>query len=391
MKTYNIELILDDKNKQFWIDLLSSQHDCVNYIAQKVFCNKNKIGLKIIHDKVYYDCKKLFPSLSSQMIIKSEQEVLRLFRSLRSNKHFNTIPKKSGLCMRLDKHLYSHLTQKSINLCSNVKYKRLCVKFKLYPMFTNMSSKYKMLDPLIFSRNNKLYLSISFMTPLLAPTNNDCLGIDLGLKRLATTSEGKAFACNDYKCKKRQIRYLKRIYQHKKAYQKLKRLKRKEANFSKNYIHHLCNKLLDTDKSFIILEDLTGIKKRTRNNLSGFNNKRHNNALGQIPFCMIKTILQYKALHVGKQVETVNPSYTSQLNCLTGKKDGVRKGCRYITSNEILDADWNAACNIAKRSKHLCSFNSPLDGKLNLQSRLLSTNQTCKNLKIKKSRKPDFL
>ena len=59
MKTYKIELVLDDKNKQFWIDLLSSQHDCVNYIAQKVFCNKNKIGLKIIHDKVYYDCKRI--------------------------------------------------------------------------------------------------------------------------------------------------------------------------------------------------------------------------------------------------------------------------------------------------------------------------------------------
>jgi len=52
-------------------------------------------------------------------------------------------------------------------------------------------------------------------------------------------------------------------------------------------------------------------------------------------------------------VITVCPSYTSQIDHRTGKKDGLRKGCRYYgTDGTIFHADINAAINIAIRSKH---------------------------------------
>ena len=78
---------------------------------------------------------------------------------------------------------------------------------------------------------------------------------------------------------------------------------------------------------------------------------------------------------MGKRVETVSPSYTSQIDCMTGKRDGQRKGCRYYSSSGIVyDADWNAAINIRNR-KHSTSFITPIDGKLNLVDRLMSTSQ----------------
>jgi transposase len=85
--------------------------------------------------------------------------------------------------------------------------------------------------------------------------------------------------------------------------------------------------------------------------------------------------LTYKALLKGKRVETVSPSYTSQIDCMTSKRDGQRKGCRYYSSSGVIyDADWNAAINIRNR-KHSTSSRVPLDGTLDLVDRLQSISQ----------------
>ena len=92
--------------------------------------------------------------------------------------------------------------------------------------------------------------------------------------------------------------------------------------------------------------------------------------ISQVPFYMFKSILSYKAQLIGKRVETVSPVYTSQTDCTTGKRDGIRKGCRYYSSQGyVLDADWNAAVNIANR-KHPTPFKLPIDGKLNFVGRV---------------------
>ena len=64
---------------------------------------------------------------------------------------------------------------------------------------------------------------------------------------------------------------------------------------------------------------------------------------------MLQNILTYKAQLVGKQVATVSPHYTSQMDC-RGLKSGTRVGCRYVAvDNRQLDADINASVNIANR------------------------------------------
>lgn len=62
-------------------------------------------------------------------------------------------------------------------------------------------------------------------------------------------------------------------------------------------------------------------------------------------------MLEYKAQALGKRVVTVNPSLTSQ-NDYRGIAAGKRVKSRYYaTDGVILDADLNAANNIALRSK----------------------------------------
>jgi len=204
---------------------------------------------------------------------------------------------------------------------------------------------------------------MTFNTPAeLFVENNKLLGVDMGIKRLVSTSDGMFIKSKEYIKQKRKIRYLKRQLQSKAnksstAKRHLKKIKRHESNFSKNFIHHVVNEILKTDANTIVIEDLTKLKNNVKDH-----GKRFNNRIGQIPFYMMKEIMTYKALAVGKKLVTVNPAYTSK-NDYRGLDNGVRKGCRYKTSDGLVfDADVQASINIRNRYKHSDSFLIPLDG-----------------------------
>jgi IS605 OrfB family transposase len=106
----------------------------------------------------------------------------------------------------------------------------------------------------------------------------------------------------------------------------------------------------DTQADTIVLENLKSIKVKKHK----YQNK---NRISQIPLYQLREFLTYKALLHNKQVITVSPAYTSQIDHRTGERDGLRVGGRYIGSDgQILHADCNAACNIAIRSKLPCSI-----------------------------------
>jgi len=101
-----------------------------------------------------------------------------------------------------------------------------------------------------------------------------------------------------------------------------------------------------------------------------------------MPFFNFKTILTYKAQLYGKKVVTVNPAYTSQIDH-RGLIGGKRQGCRYYGSDGIvLDADINAAINIAARfknnmslSKHSILCCKALDGQVTVNRPIVSVSQ----------------
>ena len=110
---------------------------------------------------------------------------------------------------------------------------------------------------------------------------------------------------------------------------------------------------------------MSKIKKKTSRTKEGYKRAKHNNALSQVPFYMFKQIMAYKAPLSGKTVETVSPVYTSQMDHRTGKRDGVRRGRRYVCCDGVVfDADWNASINIGQRSNHPVSSVAPQDGAL---------------------------
>lgn len=382
MKTYNVELDFNnEKAESYWRTLLLDSTVCWNACSTMVWNNKDVgLGLADIHNLCYYQLREAYPNIPAQGVSKIYKDVAAAYRT-NKRKFFAT---KSNPSLHLDKRLSSHLLPDSICLCGGEKNKRVKVGFKLYPKFVEMASKYTMHDPLIFYRDGRLFLSVPFDTPERPVQEETHLGVDLGIKRVFTTSDGQAYKGTDINARKRRLRYIKRKLRAKgtlSAKRHLRKLRRKERNINKAWAHAICNQILSTDKTIIVLEDLKKLKQRTSREVSGFKRKRHNNRIVQIPIYQIRQILEYKAPLLGKRVATVSPSCTSQINSLTGKKDGIRRGCRYYTPDGlVLDADWNAAINIRNRyAKHLDSSSLPLDGRLDLLSRVHSTTQTARN------------
>jgi IS605 OrfB family transposase len=281
--------------------------------------------------------------------------------------------------MRLDKRIYSKFDMHGISITSSERNRRERATFVLYPKVSEMFRNYTTSDPLLFIRDGVPYLSVSFNVPDKPVTDDMSVGVDLGERLLFVTSEGKAFRDKAYLRERRKIRFKKKQLQSKGTKlvkRKLKKLHRRECNLSNDMCQRACNALLQsTHASVFVLEDLKKLKQGTAKTKEGYKNKSHNRRLSQVPFYKFKEILTYKAQLVGKRVETVSAYNTSQTDCRTGKTDGERHKRRYIGADGVvLDADYNAAVNIAKRGRHPFSMNVPKDGTLDiLKGRAQST------------------
>ncbi len=369
--TYNIELKATDSTHQYWTRLLSDTRDAFNTCAEMVASNKTSLSIVAVHNLCYDKLRTQFPSLPSQAVIRVQKTVLAAFRSIRGNKHKNAkAPQMRHLSLQLDKRLYSNLTMDGISLGNGTLHKREHCTFILYDKVRELFERYVPKDPTIFIRDSRLFLAVPFEIPSIPCKDNTAVGVDLGVKRLFVTSEGNSYVDKSYLKERRKLRYLKRCLQSKgtvSSRKHLRKLSRKERNISKAQVEKACNVLLgSTSASILVLEDLSKIKSKTSKTKEGYNRKRHNSMLSQVPFYIFKERLTHKAARLGKVVQTVSPAFTSQTDSRSGKRDGTRKGrCYYCADGVVLDADWNAAVNIARRANHpLSSSDMPLSGRV---------------------------
>ena len=366
--TYNIPLNMSTDAFSYWHNQLEEAKLAFDECAEYLHANSIPLSIKLVHDNVYDWMRNKYNNLSAQSVIKIYKDVISAFKAIKSNKHYNAeIPQRKQLVMRLDKRLYTSLRLDGITIPTGQPYKRELVPFILFPQAEFMLKNYIAHDPTIFERNNTMFLSVPFEVPEKPMQNDVCIGVDLGMRQLFVTSEGKSFRDAKYLSNRRKVRHLKdklKSTNTKSSKKHLKKLKRSERNMSKDMCYRASKELINsTNASIIVFEDLSKIKKNTSKTEEGYKRKRHNNAQSQVPYYLFRQIVTYKAQLAGKQVETVSAMYTSQIDSRTNKRDGERRGRRYICSDgTILDADWNAAINIGLRSKHPILSSVPYEG-----------------------------
>ena len=347
--TYNTRLVFQsDSDKNKIVGMLEKQRFAWNECS-KVKFNIPTNSIVLLHGQFYTKFRQSQPEIPSQVVISAEQSVLSAYRSIKSNKQkLDKPPEKKKLSIRLDKRTYSYKNGvfSIISLEKRVK----CSPY-IYPKLQELISKYRFCDPLLFEKDGEVWICLTFDIPEVLSQKKLALGIDLGCRVNAATSEGNLYIDKKFNGEKRKLRFNKRKLQSKSkdsksAKRHLKKLKRKEANKNKNFSHLLANNLIkDTKADTLVLENLKSLKVKK-------NKYENKNRVSQVPIYQLKQILTYKALLNEKTVIEVSPAWTSQIDHVSGKKEGDRKGRRfYAKSGKIYDSDINGAINIGLRSK----------------------------------------
>ena len=209
---------------------------------------------------------------------------------------------------------------------------------------------------LVRRKDGKWFLLVVADVPDGTPIpTTDFIGVDLGIKSIATLSTGKDFggsALTAYRLKRHKVRKSLQSKAHKEkpstrknARRVLRRTGSKEQRFQKWINHNISKQIVETAKGTgrgIALEDLKGIRTRTtvRKSQRGLHNAW--------AFSQLRLFVEYKALRAGVPAVSVDPRYTSQ-TCSSCRHLGRRRGKIFSCSNcgAVLDADLNGAKNIA--------------------------------------------
>jgi putative transposase len=347
---YSTRLVFESEtDKQKIVKMLEAHRFACNECS-KVKFDIPQNSIVILHAAFYRKFRDAHPEIPSHLVIRAEQKTISYYRIIKSCKHKLTRPpEKKRLSIQFDQNGYTYKrgTFSIISLEKRVK-----CKPHLYPKLEAMLNKYRLCDPELFYRSGNIWINMVFDIPNPPIKQTLALGIDLGCRVNAATSEGILYADKKFNKEKRRLRYLKRCLSSKamkgsrSANRHFKKLRYREKNKNKNFTHHLANRLLqDTKADVLVIENLRSVKVKK--------NRYHvRNHLSQIPLYQLKQFLTYKAPLYGKTVMEVCPSYTSLTDSQTGKRDGERRGRRYYSKTGVIyDADVNAAINIGLRSK----------------------------------------
>lgn len=221
-------------------------------------------------------------------------------------------------------------------------------------------------------RANKWFVSVRYETEIEQKQyENKVIGVDLGIKHLATTSDSEIFeSSNKLKQKEDQLKRLKRkLSRQQKNSNSRKRTKEKIAkvyfnisNHRKDILHKTTSCLVKTKPhKMIVIEDL---------NVSGMlKNHRLAKAISNIGFYEFRRQLEYKCAWYGKELVVADRFYPSSklCSCCGNKKEDLTLKDRIYNCDNCdieIDRDFNAAKNLENYTVRYTGINAGGDDKV---------------------------
>ena len=214
----------------------------------------------------------------------------------------------------------------------------------------------------------KWFVSIQTEREVETPThpNPGIVGVDLGVSRFATLSDGTVFEALDFKKEEKKIKRLQRALSRKKkgsknrekTRKKLARLHRKVADKRNDTLHKISTQLVKSH-AVIVVEDLnvkgmSSSASGTREN-PGKNVRQKaglNRSILRQGWGTFLCILEYKATWSGGMVLRIPPEYTSQRCSGCGHADPKNRKSQSVfhcvACGLRMHADLNAAINIER-------------------------------------------
>ena len=219
-------------------------------------------------------------------------------------------------------------------------------------------------------KNNHWYASVQveYETESKYHTSSSIIGIDMGIKRFATLSDGSYVApLNSFKQLSQRLAFLQRQLSRKvkfsanwkKCKQKIGRLHERIANARRDFLHK-ASTIISKNHAMIVLEDLKvkNMSKSTKGDREnpGKNVKAKsglNRSILDQGWAAFVQMLEYKQSWLGGTVLKIDPKHTSQIcpKCNHKDKDNRKTQERFkcVSCHYTNNADRVAALNILAR------------------------------------------
>lgn len=199
-----------------------------------------------------------------------------------------------------------------------------------------------------------LHIVISHSSPVTSPTGK-IIGIDLGINRLAVTSQPHFFGGKRIKETNNRYFRLRRSLQAKgtkSARRHLKKLSGKLKRFQADVNHQTAKRIVTTCQpgDTLAMENLTNIREQVKGR------RKQRRAMSNWSFAQLQGFIVYKASYKGIVVKFVDARYSSQACSRCGFIDKRNRVCQSEFSCKRCgyqsNADLNAAYNLANRVKY---------------------------------------
>ncbi len=288
-KTVKSKLQVNAKEKAILIATLEQFALACNSVLEKAK-ETGKHRAYDLHHECYYKIKE-YTGLTSNYVVRALARVAQSFGKKRPPTKF--YPSS----LDLDKALFYYIPINETISMATVE-GRLKLRLQLGNFQRHLlQGQNPKAATLSFDSCKKVFY-INFVIDVATPeaTGEGTLGVDLGINRIATTSDGERKSGRKINRTRQRFQRTRSSLQAKGttgAKRTLKRLRGRQARFTKDVNHHLSKKIVNKAKitnSAIVMEDLKGIRDR-----SSKKGKRLRKLLGNWSFYQLRMFVEYKA------------------------------------------------------------------------------------------------
>lgn len=331
------------------LQTLERANEACNWISEQAF--ENKVFKQFnIHKIVYLPAKDKF-SLSAQMVIRA---ISKVADSYKIQKQKQTEFRRHG-SVAYDSRILTFKSDDKVSIWTlsgrqNIPFVCGDHQRKLLPFLKGEVD--------LIYRKGKFYLNaVCDIEEAPFRDSINALGIDCGIVKLATDSDGESFSGEKVEQVRNRFHNQRAQLQSRgtrSAKRKLKKISGKQSNFQKDTNHVISKTIVSkakcTNRS-IKLEDLSGIRTGTKVR------KSQRNRLANWGFYQLQQYIEYKSKREGIRVEFVDPCNTSRMcsKCSHTDKANRKSQSEFLCKScgFSINADWNAALNIKAKSTSL--------------------------------------
>lgn len=304
-QTLTIKLVPTETQFQTLKETMEAFNEACNSITETAFQTKTFNNWQL-HHLVYRDIRQKF-KLSAQMTVRAISKVADAYKISKSTKA--TFDLYGAVIY--DQRILSWKGLEAVSILTIEGRQKIPMQIGMYQKAR--IDKIRGQADLIL-RDATFYLATTIEVPEAKPfTPKDFLGVDVGVKNIATDSDGERWIGKELNGKRSRYAKVRSKLQSKgtkSAKRLLKKRGKKEHRFVTAVNHAVSKRIVQKAKDTlrgIALENLTGIRLRVT--VNGSNQRR---TIHSWSFNQLQSFIEYKAKVVGVPVIYINPKNTSR-------------------------------------------------------------------------------